>query len=46
MWFVFLYEDVDKYGHAGISLLTKIYQLIKVKQNVHELTFFDIVILS
>ena len=31
MWnvkFVFLYWDVDKYGHAGISFLTKMYQLI------------------
>ena len=25
VWFVFLYRDVDKYGHAGISVLTKMY---------------------
>ena len=42
VWFVFLYQDVDKYGHAGISFLTKIYQFIKIKQNLHQLTFFDI----
>ena len=35
VWFVFLYRDVDKYGHADISFLTKIYQFIKIKQNVH-----------
>ena len=46
VWFIFLYWNVHKYGHAGISFLTKIYQLMKIKQNVHELTFFDITILS
>ena len=46
VWFVFLYWDVDKYGHAGISFLTTIYQFIKIKQNVHEVTFFDIAIMS
>ena len=35
VWFVSLYRDVDKYGHAGISFLTKIYQFIKIKQNLH-----------
>ena len=35
VWFLFLYRDVDKYGHAGISFLTKIYQSIEIKQNVH-----------
>ena len=41
VWFVFLYGDVDKCGHADISFLTKMYQLIKwtiiikIKQNVH-----------
>ena len=28
VWFVFLYWDIDKYGHAGISFLTKMYQFI------------------
>ena len=38
MWsvgFVFLYRDVDKYVHAGVSFLTEIYQFIKIKQNLH-----------
>ena len=35
VWFLFLYWNVDKYGHAGISFLTKIYQSIEIKQNVH-----------
>ena len=24
-WFVFLYQDIDKYRHAGISFVTKLY---------------------
>ena len=28
VWFVFLYLDVDKYEHAGISFLTKMYHSI------------------
>ena len=46
MWFVSLYRVVDKYGHAEVSFLTKIYQFIKIKENVHYLTFVDIAIFS
>ena len=31
MWnvrFVYLYQDIDKYGHVGISFLSKMYQFI------------------
>ena len=28
VWSVFLYRDTDKYGHAGISILAKMYQFI------------------
>ena len=28
VWFVFLYRDINKYGHAGISFFTKTYQVI------------------
>ena len=27
-WFVFLYQDADKYRYAGISFLFKVYQFI------------------
>ena len=34
VWFVFLYWDIDKYRHAGISFLTEMYQLtVKVNNN-------------
>ena len=36
VWFVFLYRDVDKYGHAAISFLTKMYQFIVYVNNNHK----------
>ena len=36
VWFVFLYRDVDKYGHAGIWFLTKMYQFIVSVNNNHK----------
>ena len=36
VWFVFLYRNGDKYGPAGISFLTKMYQLILEVNDNHE----------
>ena len=50
---LFVYQDIDKYRHAGISFLTKMYQftvecttILKIRQNVHQLTTFHIAILN
>ena len=36
VWFVFLYQNVDKYKRAGILFLTKMYQVIVEENNNHK----------
>ena len=36
VWFVFSYRDVDKYRHASISFLTKMYQFVVKVNNNHK----------